>query len=151
MKSDSNTPLPKTVPVITRVKEMKTWRREAVKSGLRVGFVPTMGALHEGHASLIRKSRQKDDATVVSIFVNPTQFNDPSDLEKYPRAPEKDLELCAREGAAAVFMPSVEEMYKKDDRTVVEVHELTDVLCGMSRAGHFRGVCTVVKIGRAHV
>lgn len=131
-------------PIFTRVKDIREWCRKAAMSNLSIGFVPTLGALHEGHASLIRKCRKKNDVTVVSIFLNPTQFDNPDDLDNYPKTPESDLMICAREGVSAVFAPPPEEIYKKSDRTSVIVHRLTDVLCGISRAGHFRGVCTVV-------
>ncbi len=116
--------------------------RKAVSGSL--GFVPTMGALHEGHAVLIRRSTAENDATVVSIFVNPTQFGPGEDLHKYPRTLEADLELCAREGAAAVFTPNSAMMYPAGFTTWVNVDGLADKLCGRSRQNHFRGVCTVV-------
>jgi pantoate--beta-alanine ligase len=112
--------------------------------GAAIGFVPTMGALHEGHLSLIRAARERDDVVVVSIFVNPTQFNAGEDLEKYPRDLGRDLELAAAAGADLVFAPSVPEMYKPGAFTWVDVGGLTEGLCGAARPGHFRGVCTVV-------
>ncbi len=122
--------------------------REAVfqwkKEGLSIGLVPTMGYLHAGHKSLIDKSVKDNDRTVVSIFVNPTQFAPNEDLEKYPRDFESDLKLCADSGASLVFHPAPEEMYGKDYNTYVNVDELTRELCGKSRPTHFRGVCTVV-------
>src|SRR4029077_6664320 len=112
--------------------------------GKRVGFVPTMGALHEGHLSLVRAARARCDLVVVSIFVNPAQFGPSEDLAKYPRAFELDCELLARENVDLVFAPSVEEMYPPGALTWVTVEELSDKLDGRSRPGHFRGVTTVV-------
>jgi pantoate--beta-alanine ligase len=112
--------------------------------GQRLGLVPTMGALHEGHLSLVRAARAKTDAVAVSIFVNPTQFGPNEDFAKYPRNFERDCELLDREGVAVVFAPSAEEMYGKGSATWVEVEGLSDRLCGKSRPGHFRGVATVV-------
>ncbi|MCR4315099.1 MAG: pantoate--beta-alanine ligase [Planctomycetes bacterium] len=112
--------------------------------GGAAGFVPTMGALHEGHFSLIRRAKADCATTVVSVFVNPKQFNDPSDLANYPRTDEADIKACEKLGVDAVLFPSVEEMYPADFRTTVTVHGLTDNLCGASRPGHFAGVTTVV-------
>jgi pantoate--beta-alanine ligase len=110
-----------------------------------VGFVATMGCLHEGHLSLVRAARQRDDHVVVGIFVNPTQFGPDEDYERYPHDPERDLALLRPEGADAVFLPSVEEIYPQGDSTFVEVAGLSEVLEGAHRAGHFRGVTTVVS------
>ncbi|HEV3259647.1 MAG TPA: pantoate--beta-alanine ligase [Gemmataceae bacterium] len=122
--------------------------RQAVASargrGQSVGLVPTMGALHAGHASLIRAARDETAFVIVSIFVNPTQFGPTEDLSRYPRPLERDLELCDREQVDLVFLPQAAEIYPADFRTFVEVSELQDVLCGASRPGHFRGVATVV-------
>jgi len=123
-----------------------------------IGFVPTMGALHKGHLSLIREARKENDIVVVSIFVNPVQFGPkwlwlseakprPSGLEdfrRYPRPIKKDLSFCLKEGVDFVFLPKVKEMYPEGFKTYVMVEELSDVLCGKSRPGHFRGVATVV-------
>ncbi|MEY4064871.1 MAG: hypothetical protein RIR26_1079 [Pseudomonadota bacterium] len=111
-----------------------------------VGFVPTMGALHEGHASLIRRSSKETSITVVSIFVNPKQFGANEDLAKYPRTLEADLSVCENAGAHIVFAPSAEEMYPADFTTQVSVGGMADVLCGAYRSGHFSGVCTVVLL-----
>ncbi len=113
-------------------------------SGARVGLVPTMGALHEGHLSLIRAARAANDIVVVSIFVNPTQFGPNEDYAKYPRDLDRDLLLIEKAGGDLVFCPSADEMYHGDHSTWVEVEGLTSGLCGRSRPGHFRGVCTVV-------
>ncbi len=114
------------------------------KKGLTVGFVPTMGALHEGHLSLIRQSIRDNDKTVVSIFVNPKQFGKNEDLSYYPRPINKDLYLCRKAGVDIVFSPCLKDMYAKDFRTKVSVEELGDSLCGEVRPGHFIGVATVV-------
>lgn len=117
---------------------------EARRRGLSIGLVPTMGALHAGHVSLIRAAREETGFVVVSIFVNPTQFGPNEDLSRYPRPFEKDLAACSAAGVDLVFQPAVETMYPPGHRTFVEVKDLQDVLCGASRPGHFRGVATVV-------
>ena len=111
---------------------------------MRIGLVPTMGALHEGHRALIQACRQKSAVTAVSIFVNPTQFGPNEDYARYPSALEKDLELCRAEGVDLVFTPSAEEMYPKGFATKVRVEGLSEKLCGAFRPGHFDGVATVV-------
>ncbi len=118
--------------------------RHGLGPNLRVGFVPTMGALHEGHLSLVRQSLSATDVTLASIFVNPLQFGPNEDLSKYPRPLERDLDLLERAGAHAVFLPSVEEMYRADASTSVIEERVGSVLCGAFRPGHFRGVTTVV-------
>ncbi len=118
--------------------------REVKSGGKCVGFVPTMGFLHEGHLSLVRASVRSTDYTVVSIFVNPAQFAPHEDFEDYPRDRERDLELLRSEGVDAVFAPLPDALYPKGHRTYVEVHDLQDRLCGKSRPVFFRGVCTVV-------
>lgn len=110
-----------------------------------IGFVPTMGYLHEGHASLLRRAGEMSHTVVMSIFVNPLQFGPNEDLASYPRDEVRDLELAEREGADIVFIPSVEEMYPQPVRTTVSVSSLTAKLCGASRPGHFDGVATVVS------
>lgn len=109
-----------------------------------VGFVPTMGYLHEGHASLMRKAKEQSDIVVLSIFVNPIQFGPNEDLDKYPRDAERDVALADKLGVDIVFLPSVNEMYPQPIRTKVKVEEVTTRLCGASRPGHFDGVTTVV-------
>lgn len=113
-------------------------------SGLRVGFVPTMGFLHEGHRALIRESVARCDITVVSIFVNPTQFGPNEDLDKYPRALEHDQRLCQEAGVDLLFLPALEEIYPPGFQTYVEPGPVAEPLCGAVRPGHFRGVATVV-------
>ncbi|AIQ53621.1 pantoate--beta-alanine ligase [Paenibacillus sp. FSL R7-0331] len=110
-----------------------------------IGFVPTMGYLHEGHASLLRKAGEKSNTVVMSIFVNPLQFGPNEDYASYPRDEARDLELAEREGADIVFIPSVEEMYPQPTLTKISVSSLTTRLCGASRPGHFDGVTTVVN------
>jgi pantoate--beta-alanine ligase len=112
--------------------------------GLTIGLVPTMGALHAGHTSLIRAARAETGFVVVSVFVNPTQFGPEEDLSRYPRPFAHDLAMCAAEGVDLVFRPEALEMYPPNFHTGVEVHDLQNVLCGLSRPGHFRGVATVV-------
>ena len=116
-------------------------------SSSAIGFIPTMGALHEGHLALIRTAQADDCYTVCSIFVNPTQFNDPSDLEKYPRTPEKDAELLAKVGCDVIFMPEVEEIYPPGANQDFEMafNGLDEVMEGVFRPGHFKGVAQVVK------
>jgi pantoate--beta-alanine ligase len=117
----------------------------ARESGRRVGLVPTMGALHAGHAALIKRCRSRADLTIVSIFVNPTQFGPGEDFDRYPRALEEDLKVCENSGAAIVYVPSVQAMYPRGlASTFVEVAGLSDILEGASRPGHFRRVATVV-------
>ncbi len=108
------------------------------------GFVPTMGALHEGHLSLIRQARTDNDLVIVSIFVNPTQFGAGEDLDKYPRPLERDLDLCEAQGADIVFTPQPQDIYPSGYQTYVDPGSLAEGLCGASRPGHFRGVATVV-------
>ena len=120
--------------------ELKAYRNE----GKSVGLVPTMGALHAGHASLVERSVRENDVTVVSVFVNPTQFNDKNDLAKYPRTLEKDCELLEEKGATIAFAPSVEEVYPEPDTRVFS-YPPTEVMEGGFRPGHFNGVCQVVS------
>ena len=123
---------------------MKAACRQVQRSGKTLGFVPTMGALHEGHLSLVRASQSRCDVTAVSIFVNPLQFGPSEDLAKYPRALERDAQRLEELGVDLLFIPSVEEMYPGGAKTYVVVEELSDKLDGASRPGHFRGVTTVV-------
>lgn len=120
-------------------KQIKQWKKE----GKTIGLVPTMGFLHEGHASLIRKCREQNDIVVVSDFVNPTQFGPNEDLEAYPRDFERDSKLCESLGADLIFAPSPEDMYH-DPHAFVSIDTLSETLCGKTRPIHFKGVCTVV-------
>jgi len=113
--------------------------------GKSVGFVPTMGALHEGHLTLVRQSKKDNDVTVVSIFVNPTQFGPNEDFNKYPRQFDNDRKLLEKEGVDYIFYPSVSDMYPEGYETYVYLEKLPNHLCGLSRPGHFRGVATVVS------
>ena len=119
--------------------------RDAREKGKRIGFVPTMGALHEGHLSLVRTAKSQTDIVVVSIFVNPTQFGPNEDLSRYPRPFKKDCDLLEKEGVDILFAPSAEEMYPPGAITYVTVEGMSERLCGKSRPGHFRGVTTVVS------
>lgn len=121
--------------------QVKAWRMQ----GKTVGLVPTMGYLHEGHESLIKRAVAENDVTVVSIFVNPMQFGPKEDLASYPRDLEADARLCEVAGAALIFHPEPEEMYEEDFCSFVDMTGLTNALCGLSRPVHFRGVCTVVS------
>jgi pantoate--beta-alanine ligase len=133
-----------TIPRVATVAEVRRAIGEVRALGASVGMVPTMGALHEGHLSLIRAARAENDTVVVSIFVNPTQFGPNEDLKRYPRMLARDCELSQAAGADLVFCPTEEEMYPAGFATWVDVEGLTEGLCGRSRPGHFRGVCTVV-------
>lgn len=124
--------------------EARAWTRERQVDGRRVGFVPTMGALHAGHLSLVRRARALADAVAVSIFVNPTQFGPSEDYGRYPRTVEDDMVKLRAEGVDAVYLPDAPTMYPAGFRTVVEVEGFSDVLEGAIRPGHFRGVATVV-------
>jgi pantoate--beta-alanine ligase len=130
--------------IIRTPQEMQVYALELKRSGRRIGFVPTMGFLHEGHLSLMRLARERCDVLVVSIFVNPTQFGPNEDLEAYPRDFERDELLCKGAGVDVVFYPEAESMYTSDASVWVDEADLSRGLCGASREGHFRGVCTVV-------
>ncbi len=129
--------------VLETVSEVRRALERLRLDGKRIGFVPTMGYLHSGHLSLVERSRANADFTVMSIFVNPIQFDNPDDLKSYPRERERDLRLAEEAGVDIVFAPSEDEMYR-DGRTTVDMTGLTDYLCGAHRPGHFRGVFTVV-------
>jgi pantoate--beta-alanine ligase len=130
--------------VLETIEQMRFACQDAKQRGRRLGFVPTMGALHEGHLSLVRAAKARCDVVAASIFVNPTQFGPTEDFSKYPRSFERDRELLEKEGVKLLFAPSVEEMYPRDAVTFVTVEGLSERLCGKSRPGHFRGVTTVV-------
>lgn len=131
--------------VFHKIVELQNKLFEDRKNGKSVGLVPTMGALHDGHASLVKKSVKDNDVTVVSVFVNPTQFNDPKDLSSYPRDIEADCKLLEEVGADYVFTPSVEEMYPTPDTRHFEFPPISTVMEGAHRPGHFNGVCQVVS------
>jgi len=130
--------------VIESISEMKDLVKKWKRQGLSIGFVPTMGYLHEGHLALVRRAKELSDRVVVSIFVNPIQFAPGEDYQRYPRDLERDKALLEKEGVDVLFSPKVEEMYPPGFQTYVEVKELSSGLCGKYRPGHFVGVATVV-------
>ncbi|WP_406678643.1 pantoate--beta-alanine ligase [Moorella sp. ACPs] len=131
--------------LLTTIVAVRKFVAAARRQGKSIGLVPTMGYLHEGHLTLARTAREQNDVVVMSIFVNPTQFGPGEDLERYPRDLERDQKLAAAAGVDAIFAPAVAEMYPPGYATYVQVEGLTEVLCGASRPGHFRGVATVVS------
>ncbi len=131
--------------LLKKIEEVRKLVKDFKKQGLSVGYVPTMGALHEGHESLIKRAVKENDRVIVSVFVNPTQFGENEDYDSYPRNIEKDMEICEKCGAFAIFNPDPSEMYFENRSTSVKVSGLTDVLCGSKRPGHFDGVCLVVS------
>lgn len=131
--------------IVGTVKEVREQVKEWKKQGLSVGFVPTMGYLHEGHKSLMDAAKKGNDKVVVSIFVNPMQFGPTEDLATYPRDLDHDAALCESAGVDLIFHPEAEEMYEKDFCSFVDMTGLTEGLCGKTRPIHFRGVCTVVN------
>ena len=135
----------RTMKIAYTVEDVKSQVHEWKKEGLTVGLVPTMGYLHEGHESLIKRAVAENDRVVVSVFLNPTQFAPNEDLASYPRDFEADTKLCEGAGAALVFHPEPSEMYAEDACTFVDMTAVTKELCGKSRPIHFRGVCTVVN------
>ena len=147
--------------IINTISEMQTLARSFQRDGKTIAFVPTMGFLHEGHASLLREGRQRGDVLVLSIFVNPIQFGRNEDLDSYPRDMERDSRIAKECGVDIIFMPTAAEMYPQGFQTSITVRDLSLPLCGGNRPGHFDGVATVVaklfnivmpdQIGRAHV
>lgn len=135
----------KNMEIVHTIKELQAKLSALKAQGKSVGLVPTMGALHAGHASLVRRSVSENDVTVVSIFVNPTQFNDPTDLEKYPRTLEADCRLLEQYKASFAFAPSVEEIYPQPDTRRFSYAPLDTVMEGKFRPGHFNGVCQIVS------
>ncbi len=131
------------ITVIRTIEQLKSWRKNLSPS-LSVGFVPTMGALHEGHATLLRQARQQSDLVVLSIYVNQTQFNDPKDFEKYPNTWDSDLQIAEQEKVDVIFAPNFSEMYPDNYRYKVTENELSQKLCGEFRPGHFDGVLSIV-------
>ncbi len=136
----------KAMKIISSPQEMKAFSLEARANGKKIALVPTMGALHDGHLSLIDKAKSMADIVVVSIFVNPTQFGPNEDFDKYPRQLEQDAENCQKRGADIVFAPSSSDIYAPDASTFVNEEQISQFLCGQSRPKHFRGVTTVVTI-----
>jgi len=131
--------------IIQKIADLKAIISEQKKEGKTIGFVPTMGALHSGHISLVEQCRAENDVTVASIFVNPTQFNDKNDLKNYPRTPEKDYEMLRAAGCDIVFSPEVDEMYPEPDTRKFHFGALETVMEGRFRPGHFNGVAQVVS------
>lgn len=129
--------------ILRSITEYQSWRK-SLPSSQRLGFVPTMGALHAGHASLLKKARSENDVLVLSIYVNPTQFNDPKDFEKYPNTWEQDLKLAEQERVSTVFAPTYPQLYPDDYCYRVSENKLSLDLCGAHRPGHFDGVLSVV-------
>ena len=130
--------------IVRSIADLRVLLKTLREKGKRIGFVPTMGYLHEGHGALVKQSAARCDATVVSIFVNPTQFGPNEDLSKYPRDLESDQGLCLEWGATVLFLPEPSEIYPSGFQTFVEPGRLAEPLCGQFRPGHFRGVATVV-------
>lgn len=131
--------------VFNRIKDLQQYLAEAKKENKTIGLVPTMGALHKGHESLVKRCAKENDECVVSVFVNPTQFNDKNDLVTYPRTVEKDCELLEAAGCTAAFVPSEEEMYPESDTRVFDLGPVAAVMEGPRRPGHFNGVAQVVS------
>lgn len=133
--------------IIEKVSELLTYVENGKRKGIKTGLVPTMGALHEGHLSLVKRSKQENDQTIVSLFVNPVQFNNPTDLATYPRRPEEDFKLLAKEGVDVVFAPTVEEIYPADfnKERKFDLGIKAEVMEGKFRPGHFQGVALVVN------
>ncbi|WP_047985630.1 pantoate--beta-alanine ligase [Ornithinibacillus californiensis] len=131
--------------MVTTIKQVKEQVNQWKNEGETIGFVPTMGYLHEGHGSLITAAREHNTKVVVSIFINPLQFGPNEDLDSYPHDIERDRHFCEELGADLIFHPTPEEMYPQDFFTYVDMSVLTEELCGINRPGHFRGVCTVVN------
>jgi pantoate--beta-alanine ligase len=130
--------------VVKNIKEMQSISESLRKTGKSIGFVPTMGYLHDGHMSLVERARKENDIVVMSIFVNPVQFAPGEDFERYPRDIERDKKIAREKGVDYLFVPEVSEMYPEGYSTYVEVEGITETLCGAKRPGHFRGVATVV-------
>ena len=130
--------------IVTTPAEIQVWSQRRIAAGERIACVPTMGFLHEGHLSLVRRAHQAADRVVLTLFVNPTQVGPNEDFAVYPRAAERDQELCRKAGVDAIFMPAAADMYAPDASVTVVENSLAQTLCGASRPGHFNGVCTVV-------
>lgn len=131
--------------IVRTINELKTLINESINKNQSIGLVPTMGALHQGHISLVDKARKENDLVVVSVFVNPTQFNNPSDLQTYPRTEDADAKLLEKAGADIVFMPSVQEIYPVPDTRQFDLGPVAEVMEGAMRPGHFNGVAQIVS------
>lgn len=131
--------------IVSTIKDVKAVVKKWKEEGHTIGFVPTMGFLHEGHGSLITAAREANEKVIVSIFVNPMQFGPNEDFDSYPHDLERDSKICENLGVDLIFHPTPEEMYPQDFFTYVDMSVLTEELCGLNREGHFRGVCTVVN------
>lgn len=131
--------------VIRKADELRQWSAEMRAAGKSLGFVPTMGALHDGHLSLVNRARGENDRVAVSVFVNPTQFNNPDDLRTYPRTEEADLQKLEGSGVDVAFVPTVEEMYPEPDTRIFDLGPVASVMEGKMRPGHFNGVAQVVS------
>lgn len=131
--------------ILSTIEEVRAFCESKRLQGKTIGFVPTMGFLHEGHLSLMRKAKEHADHVVVSIFVNPTQFGPNEDLDRYPRDPEGDADKCRSVGVDMIFTPPVDAMYPQGEETIVDVLKVSQGLCGEHRPGHFRGVTTIVE------
>lgn len=130
--------------IVKEIKELRNIIKKQKLEGKKIGFVPTMGYLHEGHLSLIKNAKEENDFVITSIFVNPIQFGPNEDLEKYPRDIERDRKMALESGCDIIFNPEVAEMFPEPLKTSVQVEQLTEPLCGRSRPGHFKGVTTIV-------
>ncbi|MGB8002367.1 MAG: pantoate--beta-alanine ligase [Anaerobacillus sp.] len=130
--------------IITNIKEMQQTSRNVMRQSQSIGFVPTMGFLHEGHMSLVQKAKEENDCVIMSVFVNPLQFGPNEDFDRYPRDLKRDEELAKNAGVDVLFYPQVDEMYPEERTTLLTVKKRVDTLCGESRPGHFDGVATVV-------
>jgi len=130
--------------IIRSIRRMSEFSRNKKIKGLKIGFVPTMGALHQGHISLIRKARKENKIVIVSLFVNPIQFGPHEDFRKYPRNLRQDAFLCRKEGVDVIFFPDAQSMYPQSYKTFITVEGLSNVLCGKFRPGHFKGVANIV-------
>lgn len=131
--------------IIPLIRDMQRWSEARRLEGKKIAFIPTMGFLHEGHLSLVREGKKHGDVVVVSIFVNPIQFNQQTDFDKYPKSFEQDRQMLEEVGTDALFAPNAPEMYPEGFQTAVEVEKVSQSLCGAFRPGHFRGVATVVS------
>ncbi|GAB6139008.1 pantoate--beta-alanine ligase [Halanaerobaculum tunisiense] len=131
--------------IYTTIPEIREFVKTKQRAGQKIGLVPTMGYLHQGHLALMKEAKQENDIVITSIFVNPTQFGPDEDYDEYPRNLDRDAELAAKVGVDAIFAPETDEIYSSKAATTVQVEGLTDKLCGACRPGHFTGVCTIVS------